>query len=236
MVFNYACTYPVNKENVRALVGQYRSYVNETGRNPFSAEALRSMALLYAFYLNNIDSAIVLLDQAIQMNPYDPRFVNRSKLDLGDIELLKGEPWEATLLYSQVEKAMKDDPLGYQAKLSNAKLSYYSGEFALAQEHLDILKLATTREISNDAMDLSIFIQVNMGLDSNTTPLSYYSVAQQLLFQNRLEEALMKLDSIFIIYPNHDLSDDIYFLEASIYRRKGSFDTAIAKLEKIKEN
>jgi len=75
--------------------------------------------------------------------------------------MLKEEPWEATLLYSQVEKNQRDAPLGYEAKLRNAKLSYYKGEFRLAQEHLDILKQATTRENCNDAMDLSMRIKEN---------------------------------------------------------------------------
>lgn len=39
------------------------------------------------------------------------------KLDLGDFYLISGDVWEATLLYSQVDKAMKDEPLGEEARL-----------------------------------------------------------------------------------------------------------------------
>ena len=49
--------------------------------------------------------------------------------------------------YSQVEKAQKDAPLGYEAKLRNARLSYFNGDFKLAEAHLDIFwKEATSRE------------------------------------------------------------------------------------------
>ena len=47
------------------------------------------------------------------------------------------------------EKIQKENPVGYEAKLKNAKLSYYKGNFSLAQSHLDILKEATTRERGN---------------------------------------------------------------------------------------
>jgi hypothetical protein len=70
------------------------------------------------------------------------------------------------LLYSQVEKTQKENPVGYEAKLRNAKLSYYKANFKLAQEHLDILKEATTREIANDAMELSMRIKENIAFDS----------------------------------------------------------------------
>ena len=49
---------------------------------------------------------------------------------------LKNEPWEATLLYSQVEKSQKEDQLGQEAKLKNAKLHYYNGDFDLAKDSL----------------------------------------------------------------------------------------------------
>src|SRR5690606_28607822 len=91
---------------------------------------------------------------------------SKAKLDLGDIYLLKGEPWESTLLYSQVEKQQKESPLAYEAKLKNAKLSYFKGDFRLAQDHLNILKEATTREIANDALDLSMRIKENLAYDS----------------------------------------------------------------------
>ena len=46
------------------------------------------------------------------------------KIELADIQLFTGDVWEATLLYSQVEKAFKNDPIGFEAKFRNAKLSF----------------------------------------------------------------------------------------------------------------
>jgi TolA-binding protein len=155
---------------------------------------------------------------------------------LGDIYLLKSEPWEATLLYSQVEKTHKEMQLGHEAKLRNAKLSYYKGDFELAQEHLDILKLATSREIANDAMDLSLLITDNTGLDSSTTALAEYAASELLIFQNKLDQAQGKLDQMLRKYQGHSLTDEIYFLKANIYMKVGNFQQAITNLGQIVAN
>jgi TolA-binding protein len=150
--------------------------------------------------------------------------------------ILKGEPWEATLLYSQVEKSHKDSPLGYEAKLRNARLSYYAGDFKLAQSHLDILKEATTREIANDAMQLSLLIQDNTVEDTLGLGLKAYAAVEQLVFQNKLKEAIAGLDRLLEKFPGHSLSDDTYYLKAQLQRRIGDFPGAIATLERITSN
>ncbi|NJN97410.1 MAG: hypothetical protein HC875_26665 [Anaerolineales bacterium] len=120
---------------------------------------MESKALLMAFYLDEKDEALLLLQEAIDLARYNNKFIAKCKTSMGDIYLLKGEPWEATLLYSQAEKLQKDSPIAYESKLKNAKLNYYKGDFELAQSHLDILKMATSREIANDAMELSLLIK-----------------------------------------------------------------------------
>ena len=158
-------TYPIDEREIRNLINDYNIFINELGITRNTLEALRNKALLHAFYLDEKDSAKLILQKIINTPRADADIKARSKIDLGDIYLLTEEPWESTLLYSQVEKSHKDDELGYEAKLRNAKLSYYKGDFQLSQEHLDILKEATTREIANDAMALSILIKDNIALD-----------------------------------------------------------------------
>jgi tetratricopeptide (TPR) repeat protein len=226
-------SYPIDPAKIRSLISDYLAMIKELGNNPATIEARRSTAQLYAFYLNNKDTAIIILNDAINIARNDVRGKSKAKIDLGDIYLLKGEPWESSLLYSQVEKDMKEDPLGHEAKLRNAKLSYYKGEFELAQEHLDVLKLATSREIANDAMDLSILIQDNIGLDSTTDAMKEYAAIDLLLFQNKTAEALAKTDSMMLKYPNHSLTDELLWLSAKIYRKMGDYPNAIAALEKI---
>ena len=229
-------SYPVDPLKIKSLIVDYNGMIRELGTNPATVEARRSLAQLYAFYLNNRDTAIIILNDAINISRNDLRAKSKAKIDLGDIYLLKGEPWESTLLYSQVEKDMKEDPLGHEAKLRNAKLSYYKGEFELAQDHLDVLKLATSREISNDAMDLSILIQDNTGLDSTTEAMKEYAAIDLLLFQNKTSEALSKTEAMMKQFPDHSLTDELLWLQSRIYRKMGDYQNAVAALEKINNN
>jgi predicted Zn-dependent protease len=223
-------SYPINKEDIYSLIADYRLLIKELGMNQATMEARRNLALLYAFYLDNKDTSVVLLNEVITQSRYDEKLKAKAKIDLGDIYLLKGEPWESTLLYSQVEKDMKEDPIGHEAKLRNAKLSYYKGEFELAQEHLDVLKLATTREISNDAMELSILIQDNLGLDTSEAAMSEYSAIDLLLFQNKTDEALLKTEVMLKKYSEHALADELMWLKAKILKRQGKYPEAIQTL------
>lgn len=185
--------FPVNTDSVQHLIRDYKEFIAQYRDNTNALEAQRSEAMLYATYLDEKEKAIVLLNELIANPRASLQLKSSAKLDLGDIYLLKGEPWESTLLYSQVEKSLEESPAGYEAKLKNAKLSYYKGDFRLAQEHLDILKEATTREIANDAMELSMRIKENIAFDSVGEALKAYASIELLLYQNKIEEALLKI-------------------------------------------
>ena len=228
-------TYPIKRSEVEKLLGQYQQLVDELGVNVRTIEALRNMAILNAFYMDDFKKAIEILETAIEAGKQEKNFVDKCKLDLGDIYLLKGEPWEATLVYSQVEKSEKDDLLGYEAKLRNAKLHYYKGDFVLAKAVLDILKKATSREIANDANDLGLLIMDNTGLDSSETAMKEYSNAELLLFQNKKFEAIDTLKHLSQKYQNHSLSDEILWLTAQTYMKLDSNKQALATLKLLTE-
>jgi len=226
-------TFPVEESEIRKLILDYNLLVQEIGINSRTAEALLSKSHLHAFYLNEMDSAILILNTIITIPRISPELKAKCKLDLGDIYLLKGESWESVLLYAQVEKARKDSPTGYEAKLRSAKLSYYKGDFALAQQHLDVLKLATSREIANDAMQLSLLIKDNIGLDTSDYLLKKYADIELLLFQNKKQQALDSLNAMYEKYEGSNLSDEILWLLSSIYLEKGEFMNSIKCLNII---
>jgi TolA-binding protein len=145
------------------------------------------------------------------------------------------QPWESTLLYSQVEKENKETPIGYEAKLRNAKLNYYTGNFTLAEGHLSILKDATTREIANDALDLSLLIKNNSIGDTSNAPLADFAHVDLMIFKNQLPEASLKLYEMLEKYNNHSLVDEVCFRLARIQIQQGRFEEAVLQLEKIIE-
>jgi len=233
-------SFPVKTDSVKTLVSDYKKFIKQYPENNNALDASRNEALLFANYLDEKDSAIQILNILVA-NPRATVYLkSKSKLDLGDIYLTKGEPWESSLLYSQVEKTQKESIVGYEAKLKNAKLSYYRGDFKLAQEHLDILKQATTREIANDAMDLSMRIKENIAFDSVGESLKEYAATELLLYQNKIDEALKKIQEIKNgksdsgkTFSNQSILDDVYWLEANIRMKKGEFQEAIDLLQKV---
>ena len=228
-------TYPIEKAEIQKLINDYKRVLSDVGITPKTLDALRNSANLYANYLDEKDSALVMLDKAIAMGKSDPLFVDKCKLDKGDVYLLKSEPWESTLLYAQVEKSQKDDLLGYEAKLRNAKLHYYRGDFTLAKSVLDVLKMATTREIANDAEQLSMLILDNTGLDSTEAAMRDYAAIDLLLFQNKLDEATNQINVMLKKYEKHTLADELIWLQSKIFVRQGKLDEAIKNLKTIAE-
>lgn len=219
--------------DLKELEKNYQETINELGKIPDILPLLKSLAHLQAFYLFNTTDAIALLEETVSIPQAKPIQQAECKLELGDILLMTGEIWDASLKYSQVEKAFKHDAIGQEAKYRNAKIAYYTGDFKWAQAQLDVLKAATAKLIANDALDQSLLILDNTGLDTNTTPLFMFAKADLLSFQNKTDQAMQKLDSIMILFPNHALADDILFKKADMMLKKNNFDDASALLQKI---
>lgn len=225
--------YDYTREDLTTLKNEYNSFLDEFGRNRQTAVLMSELADFEALYLNDLDTAVIILQEMISFAGVDKYVVANAKLNLADYLLMQGDVWESTLLYSQVDKAMKEGILGERARFRNAMLSYYRGDFEWAQEQFDILKTATSKLISNDAIDRSVFIMDNLGLDTTAVPLQMFATSEQLIFQNRFDEAFDKMDSILILFPKHGLEDDILFNKASIYTKQRKYEDAITAYDTI---
>lgn len=215
--------YPIDLEEVSKLIAEYNEFISAFANNYSTNQAKLDKARLFAYYLNQNDSAINIIHKLLKSPRVNQNLLAQAKLDLADIYLLDNQPWESALLYAQVDKTMKETNMGYEAKLRNAKLAYFRGNFKLAQEYLDILKLATSREIANDALDLSIFIQSNTALDTSTIALKKYADIELLLYQHKTAQALTEIEEALASAPGHDLTDDLLFLKADIKKQSGDF-------------
>ena len=228
--------YHYQMHDLEVLKGEYLDALDKLGRNARTVILMRDLAHLEAFYLNQLDEAVGLLEEALDIPGAPEKIKAGIKLELGDIYLFTGEIWEASLLYSQVEKALKNDPLGHEAKFRNARLSYYIGEFEWAKAQLDVLKAATSKLIANDAMELSLLISDNMDMDSTYTGLAYYSRADLFMYRGQDSLAMLTLDSISMLGLFHPLDDDILYSKAAIYIQKKDFlmaDSMLAQIVRI---
>ena len=140
------------------------------------------------------------------------------------------------MLYTQVEKNEKGNPLGEEAKFRNAKLAYYNGDFGWAQTQLKIIKANSSEFISNDAIDLSVFILDNLNTDDTDAALLKFAKADLLRYQNKLDEAEDTLNNILHYFPQTALQDDILFLKYNIEKDRQHYEKAASYLEKIIEN
>lgn len=221
------------ESDLQLLENQYTSTLEELGKNGETAEMMLDRAHLHAFYIHNTQQAIAQLEELLEIASVSKSIKAKAKLELGDILVLDGSIWDASLYYGQVESDFKHDVLGHEAKFRNGRIYYYNGDFGWAQSHLDILKGSTSKLISNDAIDLSLLITDNTGLDSNPEPMLMFARADLLRFQNKFDLAITTLDSIKIMYPDHMLADEVLYRKYNICMKQQEFDQAKENLELI---
>ena len=221
--------------SVLQLCADIEVAIKQYGISNLTMPLIKKSALLHAYYLNKPELAILMLEDMISQYTFDKNNVAEIKLDLGDMNLLIGNIWDASLLYSQVEKDFKYEVVGQSAKYRNAKLSYYASDFKWAKAQCDVLKGATTKTIANDALDLSLVITDAIGVDTNDAPLSMFASAELLVLQHQYDRALARLDSINSLFSEHTLGDDIYYKKAVIFKRTNRYAEAAKMYENILE-
>jgi tetratricopeptide (TPR) repeat protein len=222
-------------EDLLGLEKDYNDLLTEFGRNSSTAFAMQKLANLQAFKLHKLKDAQKLLEDATKLSDIRPALLADCKLDLGDIYLLNNQPWEATLLYSQVEKDFPATAIGQDAVFRNAKMAYYTGDFTWAKGQLDVLKVATSQLIANDALNLLLLIQDNLAADSSGAALKMYARADLQIFAQNTEKAVLILDSIGKKFPNNALEDDIMMSKSRILIQQKDYASAMPLLKKILE-
>ena len=227
--FNYQLS------DLDSLQLEYIGFIDEFGINRMTEYLVKEYADFLAIYKNDLSAAIKVLEELINISSINKYVRANSKISLADYYLMQGEIWEATLLYSQVEKTFREEYLGEISRFKNAKLSYYAGNFEWAQIQFDILKAATSKLIANDAIELSVFIMDNMGLDTTDVPLKMFAEAELLTVQNKFDDAFIKLDSITVLYPEHALEDDIIYQIANLHFKLKNLDEAVNLYTKVYE-
>ncbi len=187
---------------------------------------------ILAFELGRYDDAKALLNRVLELG-FLPKTNAELKMKLADIYLLTDEVWEATLLYSQVEKSMKNEPIAHEAKFKNAQLRYFIGEFGWANAALDVLKAATSKLVANDAMTLSLTISDNLEYD--TIGLQRLAKADYYIYQRKYDLADVVLDSVAAYNPNEVSLPNVFYRKAKIAINKGDYELADSLFKRVYE-
>ena len=187
---------------------------------------------IMAFEMQYYDEAKALLNNVLEMN-MPPKTKAEVKMKLADIYLLTDEVWEATLLYSQIEKSLKNEPIAHEARFKNAQLRYFIGEFEWANAALNILKSATSKLVANDAMTLSLTISDNLEYD--TIGLQRIAKADYYIYRHRYELANQMLDSVVAYNPNEVSLPSAFYRKAKIAFNAGDYEFADSLYRRVYE-
>lgn len=213
------------KEVFENILGDIDKAFALIGFNRETYDLARIQANIKAYHLEKSSEAIQLINKAMSL-PLRVEEVAELKMHLADILLYQNEVWEATLLYSQVDKLLKNEPLAHEARFRNARLRYFIGEFAWAQSQLDVLKAATSKLIANDALSLSLLIQDNLDDDTTGLSLKAFAKADLLFYQKKNNEASLLLDSLIKHNKSLALQPHVLMRKAELLIRKNQYSAA----------
>ena len=226
----------INAISLNEMDNSYANAIVNLGFTKHTVILISNYAHFKAFYLHDLKEAEQLLISAMEITGIDKYDLAECKMEYADILLLQGRIWDSMLYYSQVEKDFKEHPIGHEAKLRRAKISYYQGDFQWAQAQLEVLKASTSKLIANDAMDLSLLITDNYNLDTTEVAMRIFAKAELLAYQRRYTEAILSYDSVLSIFSGHALSDEIYMRKADIYLSLGNIEKALISYQRIEED
>jgi tetratricopeptide (TPR) repeat protein len=225
-------TLPLDTNLIREAVNSYEDLLTKRGRYPQYFNAMYRKANLQAFYLFDLPGATQELQQMLNLG-IPPQSTAKANLLYGDVLLMQKEYNKSKLRYNMVAEAFKEGQIGAGAKFKQGRLSYFKGDFEYSKARLKTIKDNTSNDISNDAIQLFLLIQDNVGLDTTTVALERFAQAQLMVFQRDFDPSLELLDSILYAFPNHTLTDDILWEKANIYEQKNNVEKTLSYLDKV---
>ncbi len=196
------------------------------------------LQIAYANFLTfkreNPEPAIALLKKTLEQ-PLGRFGTAYLKLALGDILVYTQRFNEALIYFSQVQKSLKNDVLGQDARFKVAQTSFYKGDFDWALTQLKVLRSSASQLIANDAMQLSLLISDNSLEDSTQTALKKYARADLLAYQNKEKEALTILEDILQNHKGEKIEDEALLKQGQLLEEQKKYKDAEFNYLKIVE-
>ncbi|GGW48066.1 hypothetical protein GCM10007383_35200 [Arenibacter certesii] len=203
----------------------------------FQMETLQ-LQIAYAKFLtfnrNNPGPAIEIMEKCLELplNNYGAAYIKNT---LGDILVFDQKFNRALIYYSQIQKNLKNDVLGQEARFKVAQTSFYKGDFDWALTQLKVLRSATSQLIANDAMQLSLLISDNSLEDSTQVALKKYARASFLNYQNNKAQAVALLNDILDNHKGEKIEDEALLKQGQILTELKQYGQAEFNYLKIVE-
>lgn len=221
-------------KELEAVEDSFANLVEDYGYQSKTLQLQLSYANFLAFRKNQPGPAIAILKKCLEI-PLTRYGEASVKMALGDILVYDRKFNEALINYSQVQKNLKNDVLGQEARFKVAQTSFYKGDFDWALTQLKVLRGSVSQLIANDAMQLSLLISDNSLEDSTQTALKEYARADFLAYQNKTREAIAVLDEILLQHKGEKIEDEALFKQAELYIQLKDYSSAEYNYLKIVE-
>jgi tetratricopeptide (TPR) repeat protein len=221
-------------QNLSKTRKDYEDLMQQYGYQANTLQLQISYANFLTFQLGEPEEAIQILKQCLElpMSNYTEGYV---KMNLGDILVYTQRFNEALINFSQVQKRLKNDVMGQQARFKVAQTSFYKGDFDWALTQLKVLRNSTSQLIANDAMQLSLIISDNSLEDSTQTALRKYARADLLRYQQKNDAALEVLEELLEQHKGERIEDEALLMQGKLKEEKGDFSGARMSYLKIIE-
>jgi len=223
--------------NDKALLGiekRYRGLIDEYGYQNNTLQLQIAFANFLTFKKEQPEPAIAMLKKGLELplGRFSKAYV---KLALGDILVFDSRFNEALIYFSQIQKSLKNDVLGQDARFKVAQTSFYKGDFDWALTQLKVLRGSTSQLIANDAMQLSLLISDNSLEDSTQTALKKYARADFLAYQNKTEQAITAFDELLENHKGETIEDEALLKQGELLEEKQRYEQARLNYQKIVE-
>lgn len=231
----YSASAEMQKPEYPKLAGECENYLKEFGYINSNVDVVLLLSDIYAYNMNIPDSANNILKKGESIPRLNSHTSSSIKSKRADLLAYTDNPWEATILYTQVEKTNPNNNTGYEAKLKKAKLAYYQGDLMWAKAQFDAVKGATTKLISNDAIKMSHFINMNYEKEGDNSELTRLAETEYLVYKQQFNQALTILDSI-ISNSQPGIADYASLLKANVLISQHNNQEAEKLLTKLKDS
>lgn len=223
-----------DKVNLTAIDQQFKDLIDTHGYKSQTLQLQIAYANFLTFRQDNPETAIGILKNCLEL-PLNTRGKAYVKLTLGDILVFDKKFNEALIYFSQVQKSLKNDVLGQNARFKVAQTSFYKGDFDWALTQLKVLRSSTSQLIANDAMQLSLLIADNSLEDSTQIALKKYARADLLAYQKRTKEAIAVLDDILQNHKGEKIEDEALLKQGELLVGLKDYEAAKFNYQKITE-
>lgn len=218
--------------HLREALAAYDRFSNEHFQHPYYPSVLRSRGRLQLNVLRDLDGAEETLDEVVRRFGNSEE-ANLARLDLGRIDVLRGDFDDAMLRFNSLVDELRIGSLAEHARFEAARVHYYRGEFDAARALLNVLDVNTSSDVANDALELKMIIIGNPGPDSLNLPLRQFAEVELEMRRNRYDEALASVNSLLGTFGRHRIADEARFARASILEATGAFEDAFRAFAEI---